>query len=54
MDQTLDEIYNKSLKNEDSKINTKGGKRKTHRKNIKNINTTDGKKSKRKARKTRK
>jgi len=31
MDQTLDEIYNKSLKNEDSKINTKGGKRKTRR-----------------------
>ena len=44
MDQTLDEIYNKSLKNEDSKINTKGGKRKTRK----------SKKSKRKARKTRK
>ena len=44
MDQTLDEIYTKSLKNEDSKINTKGGKRKTRR----------FKKSKRKTRKTRK
>ena len=43
MDQTLDEIYNKSLKKEDSKINTKGGKRKT----------TRSKKSKRKTRKTR-
>jgi hypothetical protein len=43
MDQTLDEIYNKSLKKEDSKINTKGGKRKTRR----------SKKSKRKTRKTR-
>ena len=31
MDQTLDEIFNKSLENEDSKINTKGGKRKTRK-----------------------
>ena len=31
MDQTLDEIYNKSLKNEDSKINTKRRKKKNQK-----------------------